>query len=425
MSLERISKKQILVFLFTFFTFSFILRLCIAGFVENKFDTYWFLEWAKGISQDGLFTIYNHKFPSSYPLDYPPVYLFPLSIIGVLYKYIKEFSNYAPYLMILLKIIPIVFDMICGILIYKLCEKKNMIFSSLMAMIWLINPTILFNSSFWGQIDSVLIFFILASFYFFDKDMPVIATIIYTLGALTKFQVLFFAPIVLYALLTKADSKKIVQAISSSFLVAVGIFLPFMLNSGFNLPVKLYAGGAGSYPYACLNTFNLYGLLGLNWKPDSTKVFGFLPVNTLSYIFLAVTLLCLAFVMIYGKNKNLWLMSFFLIQCIFILTMNMHERYQIIAVPLCLAAYITTKDNRLFKIFAALSVITFINQFLLLSRVQNTNAPWVGSFDILLFLFSFANILVFIYSIYVCYDIMIGKDFDYKNLLNKKILVKS
>jgi hypothetical protein len=87
----------------------------------------------------------------------------------------------------------------------------------------------------------------------------------------------------------------------------------------------------------------------------------------------------------------------------------MHERYQIVCLAFLLVAFVFIKDKRLLFLYAVLSLIVFINQAALLSGsyVQQYLSDWNEIFKIIQSVFSFINLLTFLYSIYVCYDIMI------------------
>ncbi len=63
--------------------FALLLRLFIAMAYQNSFDTEWYITWARGL-QNGFFNAYDgHVGTSHYPLDYPPVYLYCLKLVGM------------------------------------------------------------------------------------------------------------------------------------------------------------------------------------------------------------------------------------------------------------------------------------------------------------------------------------------------------
>lgn len=64
--------------------FSLLLRIIIGGAYFNDYDTYWYRDWVFDIQQNGLFTAYARADVTA--LDYPPLYLFLLGIVGQLYK---------------------------------------------------------------------------------------------------------------------------------------------------------------------------------------------------------------------------------------------------------------------------------------------------------------------------------------------------
>lgn len=400
--LKFLKKIKPINLILALFGFAIILKLLVGAFYYNTFDTFWYLDWAKGL-QSGFFNAYSHI----ENLDYPPIYLYPLFLIGAVFK-LNFIANNSALTMLLLKFFPILFDILCSAVIFKTVQKTSLNLALLFSTLWLFNPSLFFNSSFWGQTDSIMMFLLLLTFYFFEEKKPVLATFIFTIAFLTKLQVLFFTPIVFMELL-EYDYKKIIKSALTALITFFAVFAPFMICSGFLLPLKVYMGGFGTYPYANLNSFNIYGLFDLNWKNDSLNIFPFLSLHSLSLIITVIIVALIIFLYINLKNPSIWLTSFVLMQCIFMLTTRMHERYQIIVLPLILMAFIRQKDKRLLIIFLLTSAITFFNQALLLIKVNYFNTEWSNIWNNILFAFSLINVIIFIYSMIICFKILFKK----------------
>jgi len=88
---------------------------------------------------------------------------------------------------------------------------------------------------------------------------------------------------------------------------------------------------------------------------------------------------------------------------------RMHERYQIIVVPLILMAYFRFLDKRLLMVFISTSVITFFNQALLLIKANYFSEQWEPIWNSVLFYFSILNVIIFIFSMVVCLNILFKK----------------
>ena len=103
------------------------------------------------------------------------------------------------------------------------------------------------------------------------------------------------------------------------------------------------------------------------------------------------------------KDVSLWLGCFVLMQGLFMLTTRMHERYQIAVLPFAAMLYLLTRRGRWLGIFASLSAVTFVNQFMLLIRNNTINdpaAPWSPLFEPVQSVMSVVNLALFAWSLY-------------------------
>lgn len=407
--------KYITYFVFFILLLATILKISAAATFVNWFDTQWYLSWAKGL-QSGFFTAYSHVSTSQYPLDYPPIYLFPLYIIGKLYP---SLSGYDPFVMILIKSLPIIFDVAGGAIIYILFKNKlGYEIAAALTIGYVFNPAVMYNSSYWGQTDSILIFIVICSFYAFETKKPILGTVIFALGVLTKPQLALFIPIILFELFSKYKLSKATKALSAGIITGIAVFAPFMIYSNkILLPFTIYFGNLSSYTCIDLNAFNFYGIFNLNWVSDIKPLISFnilsihiqITMHTISLIITMLIISMALYLFAKAKIKSISLISFIYMQFIFMITTRMHERYQIVVIAFLIIAYLFLKDKRLLVLYAVLSLVIFINQASLLSGfyVQQYLTNWNVIFKYIQSVFSFVNMLALFYSVYVCYDIMI------------------
>lgn len=115
-------------------------------------------------------------------------------------------------LRIFLQIPSLLADLGIGILIYR--------FTGLFAAsLFLFNPVILFNSALWGQMDAINNFFALCAVWFYIQRKYVKGTAFYVFSLLTKFSLIYLAPLFLFS------NKKII----ASFVVALSVLTVFVL----------------------------------------------------------------------------------------------------------------------------------------------------------------------------------------------------
>lgn len=140
---------------------------------------------------------------------------------GILISLGRKFSNYTPpylYLMALatltsgilskvaaIKLISIIFDVYAAWIVFRIIRLRypDGFMPYLAGSIYFSLPTILINSSVWGQADSIYTAFLLTCVYFLLKEMPLKAVLFFALAVAFKQQALFLAPFLLVLTLQK------------------------------------------------------------------------------------------------------------------------------------------------------------------------------------------------------------------------------
>lgn len=395
--------NQVLYMFLAVLGFGFLLRLIIGGAYFNEFDTYWYRNWVFDIQQNGLFSVYARA--DAISLDYPPLYLFLLGALGQMYKIFG--NDCADFIqMLLMKFWPIVFDVLCAVLLYRIVSKKSgSIWGFAAGALWLFNPSMLFNTAFWGQTDQLMCFLLIWSFYLLEERRPVLACFVFALSGLTKFQCLFFTPVLLLEIIRKYDIRQLLKGIGVAIATVLAVFLPFMIGAKNPLLFfNVYLSSAGKYAYGTLNAFNLYGIFKLNWVEETTLV------SLASTLFLVVSVLLVVLLYMFSKRTCPWVGGLLFMQCLFILTTRMHERYQVVVLPFALMAYLVHKKPQFLALFCALSVMTALNQAFVLLPI-NAQMPWGQTplYDNVLSVLSIVNVIVFIWTAYICIHFFVTK----------------
>ena len=381
--------------LFIMLIFGVFLRFAIGVGYYNPQDTLWYKEWALGLN-DGLFSIYSKA--HIIDLDYPPIYLFFLRLTGMAYEAFGESVH--PYLdMFIMKFWPIVGDVLCGLVIYLVLKRKSQKTALVASAFWIFNPSAIFNSSFWGQTDSIMCMLLLLSFVFLNEK-PILASVVFALAGMTKFQCLFFTPVFLGELFVKFRLSKFLKGVGAAAVTVALVFLPFMIGSENPLLFfDVYLYGQGRYPYCTLNAYNIYGLFGLNWIQDS---FGFISLNTFSMLLIVLSIAGIIATYIFAKRTSVWVMGFLFMNTLFMFMTRMHERYQFVVLIFILMAAIVHKSRSFFYIFMGMSFITFINQLIPMFSWRSDNSFFGNYYGELMVIFSAVNIILYILSAYFC-----------------------
>ncbi len=345
-----------------------------------------------------------------YFCDYPPGYLY---ILGAVSKTSRLLGLSQSGYEFMLRFPAIFADMLIALIIYKyggkrMSEKAALLLSGL----YLFSPVFFYDTAVWGQIESVLLLFLLVSLILFQKEKYQLATLVYALAILLKPQGILLAPMILVLLLESRSWKKILSSILLAFAGFMAFIIPFspawQEETGISLflhlcnplwMVEKYLSTMGSYAYFSVNATNFYAAINLNWVPMSKLGEGILA-SSFNYIILSLGVLGSIFLYFKIKNKDarIWLSGFFLFSFLFTFAVQMHERYIVLSIVFLLFAYLTTRNKHLLALFAGFSCVGFLNLYAVLSNFFKDNF-WL-QFPIM-FPISLCEVLLFAYGIWV------------------------
>lgn len=387
--LDLQSDKFIIVALFLI---GFFMRLYIAATIEGySGDIGLFRSWAQSASQD-ILNFYKNT-PSC---DYPPLYIYVLYFIGK----IASIGNLSHYYNVLLKLPSILADIASSYIIYKIGNKHfTKSISAFISALYIFNPAVFINSSAWGQVDSFFTMLVIIAVYFLSEKKLWLSSVFFTAAVLMKPQGIIFAPVLFFEIVNERSLKNFLKAFVASLVTAVIVLVPFAIGQDPLWIFKLYEKTISEYPYASVNGFNFYGLLGANYVNSSTKLFVF-SYSTWGFIFIVLTTAFSWFIYIKGKNSNLSFLSALIqIAGVFTFSTGMHERYLFPAAALAILAFLYVKDMRMFGLYVLFSITSFLNMYyVLFGSLRN-------SFGFIPMIVSLANVALAVYLAKVAYDI--------------------
>lgn len=291
-------------------------------------------------------------------LDYPPGYIYILYATNIIRKILNVSYDSIIYTFFI-KIPPIIADIVSVLFIYKIAnenidKKQSLLLSICIAFC----PAMIFNSAVWGQVDSYYTLLLVLTLYFISKNSVVKAAIFYALAFMTKPQALLFGPVLLFWVIEKKSFKIFFKAVSTGILTIWALALPFSQSLNPLWLIDLYKNTFGGYPYMTVNGYNLYMILGQNWKPLSDIV----GSNWINPIVILITFLLCIWGYFCQKNKGkIFTTSIIFITVFFNFCTMMHERYMFPAIILLLIAYIYTKKDRFFYLFLWAQAVCFLN----------------------------------------------------------------
>jgi len=424
---------------------SLIIRLLVFTLdMPFRSDVWTFQIWAHNLFEYGLSEFY---YADTFT-DYPPMYMYVLWVVGAIrsifaWEYLSTPFN-------LLTFAPaITADIITVLLIYKLCRDsfKNVPAASpwpfgflpgfmldknndfglafWFAFLYSANPSILINSSVWGQVDSIhtLLLFIAINAVVKAQTLPVF--LLYGVAVLTKPQSLIVAPIFLYAAFHyfKENNYSLKSGLTMlsygalTFMFMALISLPF--GRGFDLSpvIGQYIDTVGSRPFASINAFNFYALTGGNWQPIT-------PFYTLVSVVAIGGVTCMTFWILHKhwSGSSAFLSGALLYTVTFVFSVRMNERYLFPAILFMFLAVILREnkvDKRLSFLYGAFSATFFINCADILLQTYGRRLFTLGTpsdvvfrqIDEAMALISFMHVALAVYLIKIGWDIRQWKSF--------------
>jgi len=380
--------------------------------------------WSTYLAHNGPKGLYGG---TTYHIVYAPAYMYLLWITGIV---VKIFSIGIEGHAFLIKLWAVASELIGAFLIYKIGKKygKERL-GFILGVVYALNPGVFFNSSIWGQFDSISATLLVGMIYAFSVNRKMTAVVLYSLAVLTKPQsalltplgILFYKELFDFSKITKEKVKKCVK--ETFVAIAIGLSCYFVVINPFyhhtdlyeNLKstsvVKdfvaetvdyfcwmpnLYLTSVEDYPYATANAFNLWTLLGGQPVHDSNIFFIFSYSVWGSILFLISIGIAFVYLM---KNRRsdyaMYFSSFFIMASAFTFMTRMHERYLLPAIIFLTICALWKKW--LLVPLAVLSICVTANHWYLY-HLSWKEIYWLENYDSVAMPFALLTVLLVIFA---------------------------
>ncbi|HUF53644.1 MAG TPA: hypothetical protein VMR52_07705 [Dehalococcoidia bacterium] len=363
-----------------------VLRLALAYLPGFGVDIGTFQAWANSMAANGPSNFYNE---TSFT-DYAPGYMYILWIIGEAHQ---QFHFTGDQFFYVIKIPAIIADMASLWLLYKLLEGQTPATRLGAVTIYALFPAALLIGPVWGQVDSILAFFLLLSVYYIGRDKPVHGAVAFTVGFLVKPQAIAALPFLAFWIVRdriewrklgasnlKLPALKDPATLALCIVVPMAVLLiliaPFfrfepwrlieVLNDSTN--VENYRVNS----FWAYNFWNFGGLYDQGFRcdlqsgcpnADATEWFGIAT----RYWGLAFFVTGIALVTFSLRNARgigfLALGTALCVMVFYLFLTRMHERYMFAAFLPFLAAAVIINSRLIWGAFTALSFAHFVNLY--------------------------------------------------------------
>lgn len=311
--------------------------ICTAGSAYDGDQSFW-VGWTRQLIDGGF---------GGFKGNYPPLYVFWLWVVAQVHSVLGLVVDKTFFLKFIC-LWPVFFahlflvDWSCRISEkFNYPEWKKHLLLAFVAL----NPALLMNGPIWGQVDLLPV--VLASLAIYCMCRPryvFLASMLYVLALLSKFQMIAFLPIFggLFIRNWKTSWKGLPLAIAGAVLV----LLPFAIGGNLlSMLSNAYVQTTNQYPYATFNAANLWNLLAGNVAPDNVPIWGvsadglgFLlkPAVLGKLLFILISVFALVKSILCKNVRTAFALCSLNGLAFFVLLPGMHERYLLYAVPMVL-----------------------------------------------------------------------------------------
>ncbi|MEQ1439403.1 phospholipid carrier-dependent glycosyltransferase [Fontimonas sp. SYSU GA230001] len=317
-----------------------LLRLPLLWASGFHYDTGTYKAWALTASDpaDPL-----NLYKEGYFADYPPFYMYVLAALGTIAR-VLDWGGSAHFTA-LIKLPALLCDIGVSLMLLRVLREQlgDARGWGLASLYWL-NPAMIFTGALWGQTEALLCLLIVLGWRAWRAQHIALAALVFAIALAFKPQGALYAGIFGIALLISGSLRQVGTALAVGGATFALIVLPFAWSRAWDWLPSLYLSTAETYNYMTVNAYNLWALLGWNWKKDAGMAFG-LPMQIWALIDAAVAILAAAIHLGLRLRRTtepeargaLMAWAFVLATvAFFMLAPRMHERYILMLLPMLL-----------------------------------------------------------------------------------------
>jgi len=358
----RPAERSTTLALIALLALAFLVRLVFIPADGFKGDVLTFESWALTLAEHPM----RDFFAKAGFADYPPGYFYVLWFVGHAYKLLVHSDPNWSMLKLFVKLPAILMDLVDAALIFVLVRRSASLARAFgAAALFAFKTATIFNSAYWGQVDSVAAALtLLTILLMYDAATKTGKAATYSLvGAwlavaaaiLMKPPSIVLVPLMLAFMVTTDDravqvTRRLATAIGIGGALVLAYLSTLPFHPGWN-PIEQfvwlygrYQYASGVYPYTSVNAFNIYSIVHHMWEPDSQplSLWGHV-VGPPEYVWgILLMLAAVALVVsqyVQRRDPIAFLEAAFILSLgYFVLLTRMHERYVfnalLLAIPL-------------------------------------------------------------------------------------------
>ena len=366
-----------------------LIRLGAAALPGFGIDLGTFQFWSVRLAEQGPWNFYSGDFLS----DWTPGYLYVLWLIGSLDSL---FSFSGDQFWYALKLPSIAADLASAYLLYRILEGHKPGIRVGAAALYLLHPVILLVGPVWGQVDSLLAFFLLLTVYYLARKRTLMAAVVYTVGFLVKPLAIGALPVFVFWGLRdeirqvlpnlpetaepltrtiafgRGFATRVWPAVAAALLAALLILLPFFPSN----PLAIFGqlqDATEVYPFNSFYAYNFWGVTG--WLKSDQLTFWGLAYRWWGIILYAAASISIIWTFRDAKGPGpLALGTALSVMAFFLFMTRMHERYLFASILLLMTAGFAMNSRAIWAVLGVLSVVQFFNVYF--AYINFTSMPF-------------------------------------------------
>lgn len=266
----------------------FFVRFFLAPIQGFTFDIDVNQGWAYSAVELGLGDSYWHQLNGNMLPNYPPLSMIIFALSGYAYRFISpEFDLDLPAFDVVIKLPGIIADLVtAALLAFLVTPWKGKRAGLLAATIYTFHPAVIYESSVWGQTDSIFTLFIVAALAACAYRNWDLSVLFIALSFFLKVQAVAVAPLFLY--LYARSLKHFLRMAVIGGLTLILVILPFIEGGGVDGILRVYLESAGYYPSVSMSAYNFWWGLFSDASGDTSDTD--IQLGLLSYRSLGVIL---------------------------------------------------------------------------------------------------------------------------------------
>lgn len=303
---KGISNKEKTAIIIVVTIIAFLIRFVFFSYTSRDYLIF-LRPWFDEIRDNGGFSSIGHAIG-----DYLPTYIYILTAL----TYLPLNSLYS------IKLISFAGDIILSLYAMRIVNAKtrNSYLAVSVYAIVMFLPTVILNSSAWGQCDSIYAAALIACIYYMLIDKPGAGMISYSISFVFKLQAVFLAPFILLMLIKKKIKFVQLFYVPAAYLLA--IFPAVIAGRSIQDLLSIYFRQTGTYNKLSLGAPNFYAFI----NPVDTSPY------TIGGICLFVAVMAVAFIIVWKTKFELTsdiIIKAAMLSLIIVPFMlpHMHERY--------------------------------------------------------------------------------------------------